>query len=317
MLGETSPEENQEVTDWIAASPENEQYFSEFKLIWDKSQELAAVSTVDVDAAWEKMKGKILATREPVERTGTENRAPVIRMGLFWKRVAAILVVVITGLVAWMLYRNAAEGNWKQVASTTAPIEQLLPDSSKIILNKESVLEYTSGFKSSTRQVRLKGEAFFEVKRNPDKPFKVEVDKLIVTVLGTSFNIREADSAIHIIVETGKVRVSNKDQYIDLLAGEQISIEKGQTTWLKTKQSDKLYQYYRTRSFNCDNTPLWKLVEVLNNAYDTTIVIKNPAIKHLPLTTVFEEQPLDEILSVIQQTLDLTITQKADTIYVE
>jgi ferric-dicitrate binding protein FerR (iron transport regulator) len=58
-------------------------------------------------------------------------------------------------------------------------------------------------------------------------------------------------------------------------------------------------------------------VEVLNEAYDSNIVIINPDIRELPITTVFENQPLEEVLSIISQTLDITITRKDDQIYVE
>jgi ferric-dicitrate binding protein FerR (iron transport regulator) len=320
LLGEATAEQEQLAREWINSSPENQRYFSEFKTIWEKSRELAASSTVDVDAAWERMKGKLEAGRnggKEERKKGGREEGKLVAMAGGWKRVAAILALILTGALSWMIYRQWTNAGWTELASLDAPVKKTLSDSSRVTLNKGATLEYPKQFATSKRLVKLKGEAFFEVTKNPEQPFEVAVNQLTVRVLGTSFNIRESDSATVIIVETGKVRISDPDNQIDLLAGEQITIRKTDNNWSKSKQPDKLYQYYRTRSFSCDSTPLWKLVEVLNEAYDAKISIINPSIRDLPITTVFENQPLDEVLSIIQQTLDITITRKDDLIYVE
>jgi ferric-dicitrate binding protein FerR (iron transport regulator) len=325
LLGEASKEEASEAGNWIAASPENQRYFAEFKMIWESSRELAARSTVNVEAAWERMKGKIeerekRGTEEKTgerEKGGIEGKSLLRRMGIEWRRAAAILVVVLAGTITWLIYRQWTSSDQIEIASTNESRKEALPDGSVITMNKGTSVRYPARFSGNKRTVELKGEAFFDVKPDFRKPFEVTVNELTITVLGTSFNIRESDTATVIIVETGLVRVSDGEQVIELAKGEKTTIRKNIRTWLKDNQSDKLYQYYRTRSFNCDNTPLWKLVEVLNEAYDTNIVISNPAIKNTPITTVFEDQPLEEILSIIGQTLDITITRKDDIIYVQ
>lgn len=311
LLGEATPEQQAAALDWIESSEDNARYFQEFSLLWEQSRELAAQSTVDVDAAWARMKEKILQ-QNPVEIP----QAKIVRLG-GWRRVAAILALVLTAALGWILWRQLSATQWQELAAATPGQETFLPDSSKITLNKGAAISYPRAYTGRTRRVKLKGEAFFEVKRNPQQPFEVEVNALTVTVLGTSFNIRETDSSTQVIVETGHVRVSDGSQSVDLVAGEEINVPRKKSSWTKAPQTDKLYQYYRTRSFTCDQTPLWKLVEVLNEAYDAQIVISNPAIRNLPITTVFENQPLDQVLSIIQQTLNITITRKGDKIYVE
>ncbi|MCU0385250.1 MAG: FecR domain-containing protein [Flavihumibacter sp.] len=320
LLGEATEEQQQSALKWISASPENERYFQEFQQIWEKSRELAATSSVDVNAAWERMlekmeKGKKGGMEE--RKNGGKEDGRVVSFAGWWRRAAAILAIVVTGAVSWTIYRQWTNAGWMELASQEATIQRLLPDSSKITLNKGATIEYPKQFARNKRRIKLKGEAFFDVKRIPEQPFEVEVNQLTVTVLGTSFNIRETDSATVVIVETGIVKVSDGNQSIVLHAGEQMIAGKNKGSWTKVQQTDKLYQYYRTRTFNCDRTPLWKLVEVLNEAYNSNIVIINPAIRELPITTVFENQPLDEVLSIIAQTLDITITRKDDQIYVE
>ena len=320
LLGEATEEQQRSALKWISASPENERYFQEFQQIWEKSRELAANSSVDVNAAWERMREKLEKGKNGGKeegKTGRREDGKVVSLAGWWRRAAAILAIVVTGTVGWTIYRQWTNAGWMELASQETTLQQLLPDSSKITLNKGATIEYPKQFARNKRRIKLKGEAFFDVKRIPEQPFEVEVNQLTVTVLGTSFNIRETDSVTVVIVETGTVQVSDGNQSIVLHAGEQIIAGKNLRSWTKVQQTDKLYQYYRTRTFNCDRTPLWKLVEVLNEAYDSNIVIINPAIRELPITTVFENQPLDEVLSIIAQTLDITITRKADQIYVE
>ncbi|KYP15045.1 FecR domain-containing protein [Flavihumibacter sp. CACIAM 22H1] len=322
LLGEATPAEISKATDWISASAENERYFTGFKAIWDSSRELAAKSTVDVDAAWQRMREKIGRKQEENLRSvkreeEREGKVEIRRIGAEWRRVAAVLVVVFTGILAWMIYRQTTATELLEIASLQETRQQPLSDGSVITLNKGAALRYPSSFSGNKRTVELKGEAFFAIQPDASRPFEVRVNKLTVRVLGTSFNIRETDSTTIVIVETGRVEVSDEKQSIQLTAGEKATIRKNGGTWTKDQQPDKLYQYYRTRTFSCDNTPLWKLVDVLNEAYDAQIIISNPAIRTLPITTVFEEQPLEEILSIIAQTLDITITRKDAIIYVQ
>ncbi|MCF1713509.1 FecR domain-containing protein [Flavihumibacter sp. RY-1] len=320
LLGEATEEQQRSALKWISASAENERYFQEFQQIWEKSRELAANSSVDVNAAWERMREKLEKGkngRKEERKMGRREDGKVVSLAGWWRRAAAILAIVLTGAVSWTIYRQWTNAGWMELASQEATLLQLLPDSSKITLNKGATIEYPKQFARNKRRIKLKGEAFFDVKRKPEQPFEVMVNKLTVTVLGTSFNIRETDSATIVIVESGTVQVSDGNQSIVLNAGEQLIAGNTKKSWTKVQQTDKLYQYYRTRTFNCDRTPLWKLVEVLNEAYDSNIVITNPAIRELPITTVFENQPLEEVLSIISQTLDITITRKDDQIYVE
>lgn len=79
--------------------------------------------------------------------------------------------------------------------------------------------------------------------------------------------------------------------------------------------TDQLYNYYRSKLFVADNTPLWRVVEILNEAYDSKIIIGNDQIKDLPLTTTFKDEPLDSVIKVITQTFKITaVKQDGQTI---
>ena len=78
----------------------------------------------------------------------------------------------------------------------------------------------------------------------------------------------------------------------------------------KQSNTDQLYNYYRSKKFVCEATPLWKLVEKLNEAYDVQIVIENDALRNAPYTVVFDNQPLDNILNIICTTFNTSVAKE-------
>ena len=84
---------------------------------------------------------------------------------------------------------------------------------------------------------------------------------------------------------------------------------------VKAVEEEQLYNYYRTKEFVCDNTPLWKLVEVLNEAYQANIVIDRPGLRTLPLSATFNNESLDQVLEVISLTFNISVTRTEDTIH--
>jgi ferric-dicitrate binding protein FerR (iron transport regulator) len=78
----------------------------------------------------------------------------------------------------------------------------------------------------------------------------------------------------------------------------------------KVANTDQLYNYYRSKLFVADNTPLWRVVEILNEAYDANIVIENDQHRDLPLTTTFKDESLDNILHIITETFKITAVKE-------
>lgn len=323
LLKDASSEEFTQVEAWISATTGNRRYYEQFKRIWTTSNTLAEQSTVDEDAAWQRLQQRIASGGKPVLGTSAQQidlvDEPVAKIKTIynWRSVAAVLLLACTGWLSVLLYQQMAAQTMQTLAARTAPIAKTLADGSVVTLNKSSTLQYPTGFSGKNRSVQLTGEAFFSVAKNPEKPFTVEVGNLIVTVLGTSFNIKESPQQTEVVVETGLVSVSDGTKSLQLKAGERALLSGESSSWKVVSSSDKLHQYYRTKTFNCDNTPLWKLVEVLNSAYDVSIEISNPSIRNLPITTVFEERPINEVLFIIEQTLDVTVTRNGGKIFIQ
>jgi ferric-dicitrate binding protein FerR (iron transport regulator) len=196
-------------------------------------------------------------------------------------------------------------------------LKDTLPDRSVVTVNKGSSISYLSKFKGETRQVSLKGEAFFNVTPNKKKPFIISVNDVQITVVGTSFNVKTINGNTDVVVETGIVKVTRAGKTVELKANEEVIVNTKDSALTKEKVSDQLYKYYRTKEFVCDDTPLWKLVDVINEAYNSHIVIGNPALKDMSITTTFNNESLEQVLNVVSLTLNIRIVKEGDTIILQ
>ena len=305
LLGEASPEEEKAVNEWMNESSTHREYYNQFKKIWDQSKALAAESTVDVNKAWERFQNRLGAQNESPKR---------LKYNRFsWMRIAASVILIAgLGVAAYFLVNKNNEGKEMIAQSGQNTLVDTLPDGSVITLNKKSTVTYPSKFKGNKRAIVLKGEAFFNVEPDKKKPFIVSVNDVQVTVVGTSFNIKSENGNTEVVVESGIVQVTKSGKTVELIAGEKIVIAANDSNAAKEAVSDKLYNYYRTKEFVCDDTPLWKLVQVLNEAYDANIVIGRKDLNDKKLTTTFNNESLDQVLEVIHLTFDITVIKKED-----
>jgi len=306
MLGEATEEERLMVEAWINNNATNKKQYEDFETIWQESKQLAAVSTVDESIEWQKFKERI---NQPKQTAIVKKMNPVT-----WWRVAALFVIIIGASYLGYKLLNEKPVQNIVVASGQATISDTLPDGSMVTLNKNSEIHYPSAFKGETRSISLKGEAFFNVTPNKKKPFLINVNDITVRVVGTSFNVRSINGVTEVIVETGIVQVIRNNKMVELRPNEKTKIMQQDSVLVKDKVQDKLYNYYRSKQFVCDNTPLWKFVEVLNEAYGANIIIENPKLRGLPLTTQFENESLDRILDVIHETFDIAYIKEKDRI---
>jgi ferric-dicitrate binding protein FerR (iron transport regulator) len=308
MLNEASHEEKQLVEDWLNANTANQQYYEHFKLIWVESSHLASNQSPDENLAWDRLK----------QRIENEQKAPTAKVRslksfINVRSAAAIFILAVLTSVITYLAIQRLNDNQIILSQTTNFIKiDTLPDGSIVTLNRNSSVAYNKKFQ--TRDVQLKGEAFFNVTPNKQKPFTVKTEEAVVLVTGTSFNVNTKTGTTQVIVETGSVVVANKKNKVVLRPGEQVTVGKNEASLSKQMVPDQLHNYYRSRTFVCRGTPLWRLAEMLTIVYGTRINIPNEETRNLKLDTTFNDASLDTIISIICKTFDLTAVRNGDSI---
>ncbi|MCJ0743166.1 FecR family protein [Pedobacter montanisoli] len=308
LLKETSEKENAEVQDWISADGENEKYFKQLEQIWNESAGLAIQSSVDEELAWQKFKTRVVPKEEnilPAQLKVKRNNS-----NLKWLSIAATLFIVAG---AWLVYSLIGSG-YTEVSSEALVVNKALPDGSQLVLNKNTTLSYADDFKQNRKVLLLRGEVFFDVAHDRSHPFTISMDQVNVRVVGTSFNIKRNANSIEVIVESGVVKVKKNQSEISLVKGERITIgTDAKAQLVKQVNEDELYNYYRTQLFVARNTPLYRLVNVLNEAYGVQIVPADD-IKGLRIYTTLPFNNLDKNLNNICDALDLEIQRNQNQI---
>jgi transmembrane sensor len=302
LLNEATAEEAVTVETWLAATAENMAYFNQFREIWERSKALAVTSTADENAAWQLFQNRIHAKSAVVKPLHS----------FAWMRVAALLLLL-TG-AGWLAYFGLREKPVHLLTAQAVNVVRIdtLPDGSVVTLNKNSSITYPEKFEKDTRSITLKGEAFFNVTPNEKQPFIIQVNDVTVRVVGTSFNVRSENGSTEVIVSTGVVQVQRGGKTGTLQPNEKTTVHAQDSVLVKTPETTHLYNYYQSNEFVCDNTPLWKLVAVLNKAYNAHIVIGREELRDLQLTTTFPNESLDQILQVVSLTFNIKV-QRTET----
>lgn len=252
---------------------------------------------LDTDKAWQQFAGK-----HQVCRTVSFRR--------YWMIAASVVLL----LIGFGTYFVTEYNSPKWVAVTTAP-EQVkdvyLPDSTLISMAGGSSIRYDmKAYGKERRVVEMKGKAFFQVMRNEARPFSVYTKQTEVTVLGTSFQIDERPGGTDVDVMTGKVSFgatgSQADKVI-LTAGmsASYSMEKKEITLIEEEDLNTLS--WKTRQLRFSDTPLEKVISDLNEYYQVKVINKAET-PNLKLTATFNDLPLEDVLLVINQTLDTRLT---------
>lgn len=311
LLGEADSEEQMAVEQWIAADAANQKHYRDMKLIWEESKKLEGQTTVSTDAAWERLMQRV--EHDEKSDTATQPSRTIQFSPTRWMRAAALLLVMVGS--GWLIYLLSGAGNEQMLAqSFDKVLITTLPDGSVVTLNKNSELSYPAHFDGGKRNVTLKGEAFFSITANKAKPFVIDAGNSSVTVVGTTFNVKSKNDVTEVIVESGMVEVAKKERSVRLAPGQKVVVSANTSTPVPENVTDELYNYYRTNEFVCNATPLGKVVNTLNEAYNANIVLQNSKIASLPLSVTFHNEPIEVIVDIIAKTLNLSVEKQGNQI---
>lgn len=235
-----------------------------------------------------------------------------------WPAAAAVLILVAAG---WYLFQSAANRptpvkDFIAFAVTKQDIRKAtLPDGSTVILNGNSSISITPGFNNKKREVLLNGTAFFQVAKDPKKPFTVISGRVSTTALGTSFYIHQSSNKAPTTVSllTGKVRVEVEGQpAVQLVPYEKSIYHAGQELVKTTFDNDALVNW--TKGMVIFKKANWEQVKnVIEEYFDKKLVIENYK-KDISFTGEFKADQLESILSSLEFTYDLKYTIKNQTV---
>ena len=288
-----------ELTDFRSVVNEmsDEMFKKELDFIWNNENDVIPMDTLT--------KNNILQSVHNI----IDHKAIVVKRVFNWWKIAAIIMMPILLINISLLFMDNKEEYVANVQEYTVlsgkgqKNQILLPDGTHIWLNSESEISYTSNFNQSNRSIKLKGEAFFDVKKNEYLPFNVEVDSINIQVLGTAFNVSAYadDPNIKVSLERGKVEVRMHDDnsfLATLNPNEQATIDKKSIVTTITDCEAYTESIWRQNVLKINNIYTDEMIKKLERWYGVHINVQNmPVSKRYGLT--IKEESLREMLELI------------------
>ncbi len=301
LSGELADGEAKAFEEKMASDPELRTELDTLAMYWNK-MEPQEKQNFNTDAAWNKLE----------ERMENESPKKLRKLNKWQLMSIAASVILIFGFTA-LLLADFLPGNNQLRYFAEQRMEIQLPDNSKVVLKKGSLLTLAEHFNKKNRAVNLKGEAWFEITPNKEKPFIIEAARSQIAVLGTTFSVESKPGEPDFVaVKTGKVSVIHKysDQSIILTANQYAQIDDEKLEQVNEMEIN--YLGWALQKFYFSNESLATVSNELESAFNKRIVFSDPAIGNLGISATFKGQTFKEIVEIIAETHNLTYQLKGN-----
>ncbi len=310
LNNEASEEQLNDLKRWEEAS---EKHHTELRLvqkIWQKTELFFNLKKHNIDNGWQTVNKAVSTGHLRLKR----ERA----VRILWQVAAVFILAIATSVV---FYYTLSENNTvlqSEYASSGQVIENVtLPDGTMVALNRNTKITYPEKFEKATREVSMRGEAFFDVSHNPQKPFIIKAGDVQIKVLGTSFNVKTdpEEEVVEVVVKSGRVSLAEAnntdlEKSILLSPGEKGVYSYRDRKFRRSRNSDINYLAWKDRTLVFRGTPLSEVINKIEEVYNINVILGERELEDLRLTAVFEDQPISYVLKVIQITFELKAENK-------
>jgi transmembrane sensor len=321
--GEATEEEIQVLSAWLSNNEENLQLFEEYRKSWLAVEQSGINDKIDISTEWDIFREKVERNKKlsdtdkkiiPLEAVYDKRKGRLYRIG----RIAAILILIaISAGTSYFILNNKKE---IRLVASLENKEVKLPDGTHVSLTPGATLTYPETFDKNERKVKLQGEAYFEVKHDPQQPFIIIADNIVhVEVLGTSFyvNTDGVDNKIEVILTSGKVAVyytNTPDNKTIMKPGDKVELSKTRLRIEKSVNDEPNYMSWKTGKLEFTDTRLDNVVRLLNKVYHADVRLMNKDLGNCRLTATFNNQSIESVLNVVKETLSLTVKKNGKII---
>lgn len=295
LKNKANDEQLKQIEEWLDASPENPVILSEIISTWSLTKHKTQFYEPDNSINWEKLMSRI-----------GQSQGQKINLNRYYRWIAAASVIVLVflsglGLGGFFNHSDAVQ-MVRIIAPEGSKTRIVLPDSTHVWMNSGAELEYPSDFTAQNREVKMKGECFFSVTKDPNHPFLVDGSNLRVKVYGTRFNVNEDrfSKGTDVTLISGKVEVyDQKNQLLSkLIPGEQLVYNNGLSKVLLTQNPEAITSWINNiLIFN--NRPFEEVIHYLEKWYGVTITLDRTIHYDYNYTFKVKTESLREVLELI------------------
>jgi transmembrane sensor len=328
LAGESSLDESERIARWLAEHPADSQ------LLASLDNALANLSLrdaheVDVEAALQRVTINRDAPDPAVDTRipASPHVVPLSGKRSFpWRVLTALAAaaVVIFAARTLLLPKDSATGSpsTNEGARTFASVvgkrdSLLLPDGGRVVLSPASELTIAAGYGKGIREVKLHGEAYFEVNHDTTRPFVVHAGDAVIRDIGTAFAVRsDSGAAVQVVVTVGSVSLglaASSDSATTLAAGEIGTLEIDGRVSVQRGASTAPYLAWMRDSLVFKDASLAQVGADLQRWYGVSLRVGDSSLARRHLTMSFTDDPIDRVLRVIGLGLGAEIERRGDT----
>ena len=294
--------------DWQVQHPEHQAIFVEAKalvksLAIEPSEQEINAAFLDFKAVVEKRQSAETAKLRVIPRQGSPKKR---RKNLI---AVAATIAVLLSIGIWLHF--SAPTALEQLATNYGEVEtHILPDGTKVILNANSTISYQTFSTGKPRVVHLKGEAFFEVKKQSEKEaFLVKTNKGSIRVLGTSFNVLQRDKKLEVGLLEGAVELSiPKYPLIKMIPGELVRLKEGESFEHQMADVD-VFSAWRFKRLVFKELSIAKVIQRLQDEFDWTVKVQDKELLKRKITATIPKNDPELLLTALSEIYDLKIEQ--------
>jgi transmembrane sensor len=306
LSGQITDAEQQQLEDWLASDPINQQEFDEIKLIWESAEEEdEEITDAHFNEEFLKLESAVqdsVAREKDIDKRRSRGRLKNI----------AIMILTIAVIYSLTAPFNSHGIRPFQLTSNELS-EATLSDRSTVILNDSSSISFEES--SKQRQITLKGEAFFQIEKDT-RPFVVLAQGVNVSVTGTSFVVKAyTPQSVEVIVISGNVEVSFHDQKVLLTASEKSIFESMQGVLQKRINDDPNFNAWYTRKLEFNKTELREILKLIEELYDIKFTLKEEKVLGCRFTGSFDHAKLENVLKTLAFSMDIEFTSRIGNYY--
>ncbi len=277
--------------------------------VWEAAGDYTVDFQPDTEAGLRRLQQRMQADRPVAKQVTMRGR---------WLQVAAAAVITAIALFGIYNYTNSAP-DFTTITAAAERTEVQLPDGTQVYLRDNATISYENGFAGDARNVRLEGEAFFDVAENPQKPFVIKAGESTVTVLGTSFLVNAEDTRTTVLVKTGKVAFQGDEdaEAVYLTKNMRSVFTEGDAQPVTTEKDSGNDLAWQSGYLNFRGAPLAQIISETSFACNKKIVLENTNLADCRYTdriAVADKNPATALTAVLELT-GMKISEKDGTYY--
>ncbi len=307
--------ELEQLLDWLQKK-ENRSVFNSYRSDWKKSLEPTGFP-VGSEESWNRLQTQLW-------QRSCYRWQKSRKMEQFFRVAAIFFFVISLGSMAWYFTHQpqTIPETYTSVIAENGQIAKVeLPDGSMVWLNAGSKMTYNNFFSAKNRKVTLTGEAYFDVTKNGTIPLVVDCNGLQVKVLGTRFNINAYDVGVmaEVVLEEGAVELINTNtnaSFYQMKPGERVKVNLQNRHYSAGMVNTVRYTSWRGGIVNIYDLSIENLVKRLEKRYNQQFELA-PEVKELRYTFTIENEPLEDVLKLMERITPVKICQKDETIRIE